>query len=190
MKLIFQMFKWLFLSIASMVITILAYPVVPVAVLFRKDGHLPKIFYWFETYDSPVEGEKAHWERWKAFREKWGKFGMYCQCVGWLWRNKGYNFAYHVCGIDVDNSKVPVLWSGNPKTESGNPEYNYGYVWATSDTGWCLFTFIPWIKIGKKQFCLRMYLGWKFKGRVNDPRIRTTHHMLACHVNPFRIREL
>lgn len=190
LKLTLQFFKWVVLSFFSLIITILAYPIVPIAVLFRKDGKLPKIFYWFETYDNPVEGELAHWERWESFRNKYGKFGLYCQCVGWLWRNKGYNFAYHVCGINVDNTRNEIKFKGDTQVESGSPVYHYGYLWATCESGWSLFAFIPHLKIGNTQYCLRVYLGWKFKGRIDNDQKKVTHHMLACHINPFRKRIL
>ena len=176
--------RWFLYVPVDLLTSILAYPLVPIAILLQKDGELRSWFWWLGTYDAPIDGEPAHKERWKAFRERYGAFGLYCQRVGWLWRNKAYNFAYWQLGVDVTQ---PIKWYGNTKTESGKPGVP-GSLWIFADNCWSWFAFIPWLTIGKKQLCLRVYCGWKLKGRCDD-RTHTSRQMLAFHINPFRIRD-
>lgn len=113
--------SWIFLALLEPFAAILAVILAPFVVPFysEKKGHLPFGFRWMETYDNPIDGDKGHVERWAKIR-KIGKLGVYMQRVGWLWRNKAYNFSYHVLGRDV---KDVTKWKGNINVSS-NPEDN------------------------------------------------------------------
>lgn len=179
---IFYYLSWIPLAIADFFVSLLAYPLAPVAVLFVKNNHLPDAFWFLETHDEPLLGDKGHIERWQPFVHKWGRFGIYCQRVAWLWRNKAYNFSYHVTGREMQG---PCKVRGNPKVESGSPTLVPGYVLITTEKSWCFFAFIPWLKVGKRQFYVRAYLGWKMKKLGNHPLIKE-RAMIANHINPFR----
>lgn len=174
--------SWIPLAIVAVVVGLLAYPLVPIAVLFRKKERLPWIFWWLETYDNPIYGEPSHIRRWQTFVAAHPLIGPYVQRVAWLWRNKAYNFDYWICGREFSG---PFRLWGNPNVESGSPIVSEGYVFILTPKTWCLFAFLPLVKIGDYRYYLRLYLGWKTKtlGKHPDKEGRA---MLASHVNPFR----
>lgn len=179
----FNIFKkicwWAVLVPFNILITIIAYPLVPLIVLVTNTaGESPKWCWAWLTYDNSIDGDGGHLDRWRAYVEKYPVWGMYCRRVGWLWRNKGYNFAYYVCGAEANGD---IFYSGNPRTESGKPGVpGVLYAW-TPDGYWQIFAFIPWTK----KRALRVYLGWKLKAKVDNPA-EPLRAMMATHVNPFR----
>lgn len=174
--------SWFPLAIVAVVVGLLAYPLVPIAVLLRKNEKLPWYFWWLETYDNPIYGEPSHIRRWQQFVSAHPLIGPYVQRVAWLWRNKAYNFDYWICGRDYG---APFRLWGNPHTESGYPSAVPGYVFITTPKTWCLFAFLPLLTIGSYRYYLRLYLGWKTKKLGTYPTANE-HAMLASHINPFR----
>lgn len=169
------------LDILSGVLAILLAPFV-VPFYSEETGHLPKGFRWMETFDNPIDGDGGHIRRWANIRYHLGALGVYAQRVGWLWRNKAYNFAYNVLGREAQSD---FAWKGNPKTEGGSDPSRHGYLLMWNDSAWGLYVFKPWLKVGKVQFCLRVYCGWKLKQEVTDPN-GLDRAMLAFHINPLR----
>lgn len=86
-----------------------------------------------ETFDNPIDGDGGHIRRWASIRYHLGDFGVYMQRVGWLWRNKAYNFAYHVLGREATSK---FNWKGNPKTEGGPNPVNHGYLLMWNESAW------------------------------------------------------
>lgn len=184
MKTAFNYFSWLPLALADLFVTTLAIFIVPFIVPFAKNEHLPKYFRWLETYDNPITGEPSHWERWKWVRNLLGdNLGLYFQTVGWLWRNKAYNYSYYISGREVypEYKCYGNLHVGNNKNATG---FNL----VLADNAWCLFAFLPFFKIGKFQIYWRIYLGWKIKSR-SISKNKSGRAMLAIFVG-FRVKKL
>lgn len=176
--------SWIVLVPLDIITGVLAILFAPFVVPFynEKTGRLPKGFRWMETFDNPIDGDGGHIRRWASIRYHLGDFGVYMQRVGWLWRNKAYNFAYHVLGREATSK---FNWKGNPKTEGGPNPVNHGYLLMWNESAWGLYVYKPWLRIHKVQFCLRVYAGWKLKQEVSDP-VNLDRAMLAFHFNPFR----
>lgn len=179
---LFWYLSWLPLAVIGTLGGILAYPLVPIAVLFRKGDHLPWCFRWLETFDNPIYGEPSHYRRWAAFVAKNPSIGEYVQIVAWLWRNKAYNLDYWLCGRQYSG---PFKLRGDPFVESGSPVAHPGWVLITTATTWGFFAFIPHLKIGGYQYYFRIYLGWKTKKLGQYPETNE-RAMLGTHINPFR----
>ena len=175
-------FSWIFLAPLELLVSILAVILAPFVVPFYNEekGHLPFGFRWMETYDNPIDGDRGHVERWAKIRDK-GKLGVYLQRVGWLWRNKAYNFSYHVLGREV---KDVTNWKGNINISQDGQT---GYLLMWNSNAWGLFAFIPSIKLFGKQFYWRIYIGWKLKSVVPEERAFSRKRvMLAFHIHPLR----
>jgi hypothetical protein len=77
-----------FLKIAVILITLIAWAINPVLVLFvDKDGNLPKYLYYFKTFDAPIPQG-------------------YSEGLAWLNRNPSYGFDLFVFGMKW----VPEDW--------------------------------------------------------------------------------
>ncbi|AHJ86977.1 hypothetical protein STP4a_123 [Salmonella phage STP4-a] len=178
--------SWIFLVPLDFISMVLAVVLTPFIVPFysEKTGHLPKGFRWMETYDNPIDGDRGHIERWSKIR-KIPVLGKYFQRVAWLWRNKAYNFAYYVLGRPATSE---FHYRGNPNVESGSPDKaHHGWLFMWNDDAWGVFAAVPYLRIGKIQFYLRVYCGWKLKSLLSRPIPRA---MLAFHINPFRFYKI
>ena len=183
LKVFWKMVVWAALFIPELIFTLLAYPLAPFIVLATsKEGDSPQWCWPWLTYDNPIDGDGGHIRRWagiflaypKLFKYEWVQ--RYCQRVAWLWRNKAYNVAYYWFGAYV----TPTKYIGRIDVESGHPG-RPGYVFAISEEGyWTLFVWKPFTS----KFALRIYFGWKFKGRLAN--MQADHCMQATHINPFR----
>lgn len=160
---------------------VLAILLAPFVVPFYNEvsGKLPYGFNWMMTFDNPIDGDGGHVKRWEKIR-KIPVVGKYMQRVAWLWRNKAYNFAYYVLGREATSE---FKWKGNPTVESNGKSNGWLLMW--NESAWGVFGYQPWLKIGKIQFCLRVYCGWKLKSEVDKPE-RNDRAMLSFHINPFR----
>lgn len=176
--------SWFLLVPLDWITGILAILLTPFVVPFHseKTGKLPFGFDWMMTFDNPIDGDSGHVKRWAPVIEKHGKLGRYCARVAWLWRNKAYNFAYKVLGREATSE---FHWKGNKDAENTANPKNHGTLWMWNDSCWGVFAFIPWLRIGQKQYCLRVYCGWKLKSEVSNPN-RIDRAMLSFHINPLR----
>lgn len=178
--------KWAALIIPSLVMDVLAYIMSPIIALYSLYVPLsyfsPGVqvnksnwWYWyFLTYDNPIDGDKGHIKRWPVDGSKWTDFK---RRTAWLWRNKSYNFGYYVCGVDVIGSKCK--WSGQEFVESNIA--GRGWQFGRDDKSFCYFAFFkyPW----SKKWGVRIYLGWKYKNRQKETTVRRAMHVLFF--NPF-----
>ena len=184
MRKLLKYLNWFPFAVADLFVTTSAIFIVPFVVPFAKNEHLPKYFRWLETYDNPITGEPSHWERWRWVRNLLGyKLGLYFQTVGWLWRNKAYNYSYYVSGREI---YPEYKCYGNPLI--GNNKSSTGYNLVLADNAWCLFALLPFFKIGKFQICWRIYLGWKIKSR-SISKNKSGRAMLAIFIG-FRVKKL
>jgi hypothetical protein len=144
----------------------------PVVVLFAdKNANLPNWLYWFQTQDSSIDPDIYGWGNYypgwhtTATDPKWRiLLYQYIRRVFWLYRNTGYDFAYSVCGYNLDGKWIIADWHGL--------YFAYDSSKSLLTRGWCL--------AGQWHTC-GIYLGWKQK--TMDINGRT---MLAMNANPFK----
>lgn len=176
--------RWGIIRLISYFVLFISLILAPFAALTRKNDHLARCFWFMETYDNPVTGDKNHWNRWCWVRNLLGEsFGLYFQTWGWLWRNKAYNFDYYYLGADIN---CPVKWKGNTQVSSDKYNPVFGKYYATDGKYFCLWIYKPWLTIGKFSLCVRIFIGWKFKSEQYRTGSGKKHCMLATHFNPFR----
>lgn len=170
---------WLILAPLDFMISLLAFPLAPLIVLAtNRNGDAPAWAWPWLTHDNPIDGDGGHWERWPDDGTVWR---MYCRRVAWLWRNRGYNFSYHVCGAPtIDSVRIVIgrdFWLDKPQRG--------GLCFATCGRAWMLFIWWPWGNMIGIQRGMRVYLGWKLRGEIDDPK-NTHRAMLVTHINPIK----
>lgn len=136
-----------FYAMLSFVASTLAYPLVPVAVLLAdKDGRLPYIFRWLETFDA-LGWAGGYYE--PAVFAVAKKHGKRAALIYWLWRNKAYTLR---------NWMRADITSYMPRSESGKYEQAEGMYYWRGDIG-------PYWQVrigyGFSKFCLFAQAGWK-----------------------------
>lgn len=169
--------RWFWLVIPDLIVSLLAYPLAPLIVLFTNTKGKPPVlaFPWL-TYDNPIDGDGGHWERWP---DNGTRLRQYSRRVAWLWRNRGYNFSYHVTGV-ATNSEVSIRL-GRAFWKDERPR---GFCFATCGKAWMLFIWLPYSLLGLKRG-LRVYLGWKLRNKIDKPH-ENSRAMLVTHINPFK----
>lgn len=166
--------RWFWLAIPDFIISLLAYPLAPLIVLFtNSQGKSPLWAFPWLTHDNPIDGDKGHWERWPDDAHWYDKFQ---RRTAWLWRNRGYNFSYYVCGVTT-SSEVEIKY-GKAFWKDENPR---GYCFATCGKTWMLFAWLPY----SRTRGLRIYLGWKLRNKIDKPE-ENSRAMLVTHINPFK----
>ena len=150
--------KWFLYSILTLVLTILAYPIVPIAVLFadKETGRLPKIFRWFETHDDLGWGAGTYEE---PIGKAYLKYGKRVALILWLWRNKAYTFRNKI-RVDSDYSDYGIVQSGSTVP----PKYGFYrelFVLYDLKAKKEYFDLFLGCSFGKFHVYLRM--GWKLK---------------------------
>ena len=146
---------------------ILAFFVVPIALLFAKesDDHLPRCFRWFEDADDYYDGQSAAINGdggWRREHFPPPKNRTYFARLCWLLRNRIGYFSVKYLGVkvlDVQPSSVvthgDVLITQNKGRKSGfckvecrlkDGRERFGYY---RTIRWC------------KRFYIRVYVGWK-----------------------------
>lgn len=153
--------KFIFLSALNLIVELLAYPVVPVAVLFanKETGRLPKIFQWWETHDDLGWGAGTYEHAVKAVFDKYGKR---IALIYWLWRNKAYTFSNKFrANPDFDN--IQKYESGVRVPPKFGPYYSYYEISDSKNKWFDLFLGVSFVK-----FHLYFRCGWKIKPIVID----------------------
>lgn len=169
---------WLILAPFDFAVSLLAFVVAPFIVLFTSRFGVAPAWAWpWLTHDNPIDGDDGHWQRWPDNGTRWR---AYCRRVAWLWRNRGYSFSYRVCGAETDQ---PVrIIAGRPFWRDASPT---GWCVATCGSAWMLFVWLPWGRPFGIKRGLRIYLGWKLRGKLDNPS-STTRAMLVTHINPLK----
>ena len=110
------------------------------------------------------------------------RFQRYVCRVCWLYRNCNYGFSYYVNGRYIDSAYLVVLKDIKEPNNEQFLGYYDPYTWYDSafkryaERIWCCY----YCKQYCKWFRLRIYLGWKLKGKSSGV------HMLALHISPFK----
>lgn len=119
MEVIFTGLLWLLALPPHLAVTVLKYPLAPIAVecCSVDDGkHLWLPFRWLETIDNDLGGDSGwkneHIEPGSDPYSDWNR-------IMWLWRNGGNWFNYNVIGIDNDQSNLPVQAPGFTVRDDG-----------------------------------------------------------------------
>ena len=180
---------------AQLLVTLSAYILNPIIVLFAdKDGWLPKWLSWYQTFDQSLDNTQE-WveEKWPsvAFKPSDSKIvhmiKRYCQRVCWVYRNCAYGFAYYVCGFDTDSGKLN--YKGDCPFDD-DLHTSKIFVWEKGkhfwNAHWCFRMNLAYFNNDIHNGYLRVYLGWKMVGKVENPRETSERCMLAMHINPFR----
>lgn len=150
----------------ELVLELLAFVVVPVALLFCKkdDEHLPKIFRWFEDANDYYDGKCAAINGDSGWREKHypePTNRTYKARLLWLLRNKIGRFSSEILGVKVDEvNPYSIQTIGDPHIASnGGKKSGFCKVTCILKDGRERFGFFRVVRYGK--FYCRIYLGWK-----------------------------
>ena len=148
METIFAGVLWLIALPFHLGVTVLKYPLAPIAVetCSIDDGkHLCLPFRWLETIDNDLGGDNGwkneHIEPGSDPYSDWNR-------IKWLWRNGGNWFNYHVIGIDNDTDLPPQ--------QPG---------WTIRDDGFWLFRDRFDIT---DESQLELFWGWGLYGNIQD----------------------
>lgn len=161
---------WLLLGHLDMMLSLLAFPLAPFIVMCTSKGGITPAWAWpWLTHDNTIDGDSGHMERW-AGKPAW------MRRIAWLWRNRGYNFSYHICGVET-NKPVHIV-AGRQFWNDSNPR---GWCMATCGRAWMIFAWLPY----SANHGLRVYLGWKLRGKIDNPSINP-RAMLVTHINPLK----
>lgn len=122
--------------------SLMAYPVVPVAAAFSKDGRLPSWAWWLETHDN------LGWDGPLSEGYPINRWGL----IRWLWRNKAYALR-NLYRADPDD--------GDARSEHGcRAPARVGPSWWLGKIG-------PWweleLSLGLHWFRVYVRMGWKLR---------------------------
>lgn len=154
----------------ELVLELLAFVVVPVALLFCKkdDEHLPKIFRWFEDANDYYDGKCAAINGDSGWRKKHypnGKNRTYFARLRWLYRNRIGYFSSRVNGVKVSKIEPSsIRVQGNPKvTSNGGVISDFCKVTLKLKDGRSRFGLYKTIRYKGflSGFYCRIYIGWK-----------------------------
>lgn len=167
---------WFLLAPLDMLVSLLAFPLAPFIVLCTSPGGIAPDWAWpWLTHDNTIDGDAGHRRRW-AGRPIWRRR------IAWLWRNRGYNFSFHKTGMPT--TEPLRIWFGrdfwNDKDGKG-----WGICFATCGKAWMLFIWLPWGRLFGIERGLRVYLGWKLRGKIDHPD-ENPRAMLVTHINPVK----
>ena len=150
----------------ELVLELLAFMVVPVALLFCKkdDEHLPKIFRWFEDANDYYDGKCAAINGDSGWREKHSPEPTnrtYKARLLWLLRNRIGHFSSEILGVKVsDINPYSIQTIGDPNiTSNGGKKSGFCKVTCILKDGRERFGFYKIVRYGK--FYCSLYLGWK-----------------------------
>ena len=150
----------------ELVLELLAFVVVPVALLFCKkdDEHLPRWIRWFEDANDHYDGKCAAINGDSGWRESHypePKNRTYKARLLWLLRNRIGHFSSEILGVKVsDINPYSIETIGDPNiTSNGGKKSGFCKVTCTLKDGKKRFGFFRVVRCGK--FYCRLYLGWK-----------------------------
>ena len=159
-------FLYLILAPISLVITLVAYILAPIMVLFKVEKEwwcnnhsyravgpvLPSWLNWFMTPDNTLDGDAAFEKR---------NPPSYWSQVKWLWRNPAYSFALRYLTPEY------VTKTYGDITIKDNDNAKAGWCFVTANG---LFQF-RWVKPIGHSRCIYVNLGWNVFG-LADPGLQ------------------
>lgn len=162
--------------------TILGMILAPVLPLFAThEAKLPRWLSWFDTYDNTLDGDDGWKYEHLLFLNCKGDsldpVRIYLKRVCWLFRNTAYTFSRNVMGVEIEADNE-VKFTGNPRV--GNRPLSEGMCYATCKHRFMFY----YVKKTFKGKCLRVYIGWKLKNKVDHPEW-AGKAMLVFSVNPL-----
>jgi hypothetical protein len=165
--------RYLVLVIANLFMFCVGMILAPVLPLFALGKpHLPSCLSWFDTPDNTLDGDSG-FQLEHALYLGSGVTGIkqYINRVMWLWRNPSYGFDISVLGVTV--TLMPVVESGDPLI-SDQPNATVGRTTGLSGSvyityGSQYFEYYKIYQYGSSNKCLRLRLGWKLSGYINEP---------------------
>ena len=161
-------FQWFLRWLVELPLLLLSYPLVMVLVLFREGNHLPRTFWWFETYDNDLTGD-ASWKKacpyWDSY---WGR-------VFWLWRNPLGSYGYLVNGFWWNGEKHTFFWKGIKDVSNLPGKNGCLRVWVSDKASGKLVSFCLYYVRQYRHFpnkCVRLYCGWKIQGLAESGSVK------------------
>lgn len=170
--------KYLLFAMISVAADVLAFILAPIAVLFVRDGKLPKLWRWITTHDAPIDSGHidGYWEAPKT------KIGLYWSRVKWIWRNPAYQVG-HWLGYSQEGVTITKHYDNVEFWDTGIP--NKAYWTAINSKGQEAFLYEKqsnWkFPFFKTVFTFEQQYGWKLYR--NDP---DKVCMLALRISPFK----
>lgn len=175
--------RYLALVPVSLGLSLVNYPLAPVAVLFADEaGWLPRWLNWFQTPDNSLDGD-AGWKnehRWfrasPMVNQGWRRW---VNRFRWLWRNSMHGFERAVLGFTPAPGFTYLARGGQA---IGNRPLREGLVWreAVNPDGRAAFQ-LYLVKAWSARYCLRVNLGWKLWQNPKEGRV--CQHVVS--LNPF-----
>jgi hypothetical protein len=157
-----QVIRFCFFTITTLIGTILAYPLVPIAVAFADNtGRLPRWAPWMETPDALGWGAGTYEP---PIKKAFDKYGKRYALVRWLWRNAAYRLKFWM-GMHVENydySQVTFSSVG-----AFDPPMWGVSLWSAKAIyrGRTYFDIRPSLSLG--SFYIYLLIGWKLKPYIS-----------------------
>lgn len=162
--------RWLCLAVIGVAFTLLAVLAAPVLPIFvRDDGYLPRWLRWFQTPDNPAWGDAQFHREQMAWTQS-----AYLRTVFWLWRNPAYGFDFEVLGARVPQG---YRYACRGDERVSNLPLHEGLVIRRMNEYWQLY----YVKAWTTTRCLRINLGWKLWGDLQEGQVRP----LVISLNPW-----
>jgi len=134
---------------------------IPIGLLFRKDNHMPRLFWLWDNDDHGVNGEGffakivATWPKWMQHD--------FIRCFVWTAiRNPTFNFTTYLIGYRVKDTDVFVIADGSNLEVSRDGEP--GWYFVSVGKAW-EYQYIKPYKLFGRSFCVKMRYGWKIAGK-------------------------
>ena len=169
--------RWFVLSVIGLFLTIVQIILSPILALFTP--RLPNWLSWFQTVDFDLLGDDGHYKRWNwLYTRVPTTLAIYIQQLAWLLRNPtdGWDYNWSLNYSVSDKSKLIV----NGDIRTSNRPIHSGICKATIDNKWMYYKILRY----SNTKCLRIYLGWKLMGLVNNPN-EASRFPLVMVINPF-----
>lgn len=134
---------------------LLGWFVVPVALLFERDNHLPgwAEFLWGNR-DHGNDGEGF----WARHTVGWSRFR---RCFVWLViRNPTFNWSKYIIGLRSNGTAAIVVGATRPIGDTKGE----GWYWAREGWAWEFYFIKAYTLFGTRR-CLRFRAGWKILGK-------------------------
>ena len=165
MKHVKQILFTLLIFPLDLLVNLLAYIVVPIALLGPTDKNLPRWARWWDEPQYGIDGDPY----WQGPDHANGHQMEYWWRVKWLLRNKAIWWATNVLGRNL-KAGTPVTVVGNPKTRNRESPGVSGFEYmetvdADGRPVWCYYYVQQW----GSTHCVRLYFGWKLKGFDEHP---------------------
>jgi hypothetical protein len=168
--------KYWFLAIFSLFAKyFIAYPLTPFLVLLNTGGDYPKLpgwVSWFDTEDNSIDGDDPWKTLWRPYLKQTNSYQRYINQCHWLWRNSLHNFQISIMGIKLlSTDKLEVVTDASiQNTRPGKSGLVRRYITRNRQ----IIAF-HWYYIHQWKWwpdrCVRINLGWKLWGNINNSDI-------------------